>query len=75
MPLPMFFTEWIAPAGTNKTSPGLTLASGRAEVVPLQIGSFAPRLLAPNDQHHNPSDQRRSHLNPRCSSKKAGRRV
>src|SRR6266567_3341956 len=30
----MFFTEWIAPAGTNRTSPGLTLlprALARAE--------------------------------------------
>jgi hypothetical protein len=26
--LPMFFTEWIVPAGTNKTSPGLTAAVG-----------------------------------------------
>ena len=25
LPLPMFFTEWTVPAGTNKTSPGLTV--------------------------------------------------
>jgi hypothetical protein len=25
LPLPMFFAEWIVPAGTNNTSPALTL--------------------------------------------------
>jgi hypothetical protein len=28
LPLPTFFTAWIAPAGTNKTSPALTVVGG-----------------------------------------------
>ena len=109
LPLPTFFAVWIAPAGTNKTSPALTfatlavdlifqrtfdhvddlfarmrvpgsdisrvevdahlddLASGRAEIVPLQVGSFGSRLLrlrhaqrqsACDDQHRHSNNAR-----------------
>lgn len=32
-PPPTFFTEWIAPAGTNKTSPALTRRVGRPSIL------------------------------------------